>query len=111
MEIRNPLQALGEADASRRAHPHSDITRPNRKGIQRAVESGRAAREEAAEESKRRDRLELSSAGSRLQEAEDAHERARAERLAELREAHEDGRLATRERAERAAGRILGDER
>ena len=107
MEIKGPAHEDRPDDRARIAR-RADITRPNREAIE-ASNPPLFPPEER--EVRAGDRVEVSETARRMtegaEETDRANDRQRAERVAELRRAHERGELNTNARVEEAAVKLL----
>ena len=128
MHIGNSQPLGPKPNDPKKNHLDPDLTKVNREGIEKTSNAGRermreiqeeeAARlEEAQRGSLSREKVELSTESRRLAAEElpgpgGAAEtpEARNERLAELKQAYQEGKLNTPERASESAGRLLGDD-
>ena len=127
MHIGNSHPLGPKPNDSKKSHLDPDLTKVNREGIERTSSAGRERMREVQEEAAARkeqirksalsrESVELSSESQRLAAEElpgpgGTRETAegRSERLAQLKEAYQAGKLNTAERAQATAGRILGD--
>ena len=122
MEIRNRIQGNGERPRNDPADDVIDFTRTDRERIAKSVQEFQSSRLEhlrkppaaiasqASDEAREPvDEVEVSAASQALSEAEDPAEVARRRAQVDvLRRAVVEGSLATPERVERAARRLLG---